>query len=84
MLFSVDMRARRWLCGLTWLSVHLGRVTLEFSARRRGHCLRRSLHMPSGSMPSMSLQPGEWSVVFPTLLIIWWSSMEIILTNTRY
>jgi len=32
-LRSVDMHARRWLCGLTLLSVHSGRVTFASSAR---------------------------------------------------
>jgi len=58
----VDMHARQWLFGLTSLLGRLGRVTLESSARRRGHYWLRSVHMPDGSMPLMSLRPLEWSV----------------------
>jgi len=58
----VDMHARQWLFGLTSLSGRLGRVTLESSAHRRGHYWLRSVHMPDGSMPLMSLRPLEWSV----------------------
>jgi len=58
----VDMHARQWLFGLTSLLGRLGRVTLESSAHRRGHYWLRSVHMPDGSMPLMSLRPLEWSV----------------------
>jgi len=66
----VDMRARRWFCGLTSLSAHLGRVTFECSVRRRGHCWPRSLRMPDGSMLLTLPQPPEWSVYFFYRLLI--------------